>query len=167
MNDRDLLKKLRKRRKLLDLDQHYMGSKLNMTQSGYSWVENGKVKLTPALLQKIKEIEGFEHFDTDPPEEVVKIGVREFILQKWPWSKRSLFITLMPIGLLYFEKVLSVAEDISRGFNPTAGPHTYVTLIVALILGSPYAIFVCWLFWPKTWSKKKNYWQNGAKLNYE
>lgn len=48
--------KIRKIRELFDLSQAYMAHELNITQTTYSKIERGEVKLSTERLMKISEI---------------------------------------------------------------------------------------------------------------
>ena len=126
MEDNSLREKLRRRREYLGYTQRYMGAKLKMTQSGYSKIENGETKLTPELVQRIKEIEKFEDFDLGTPEYPGNIIVRRLILLEWPWSITSLYITYSVVGLLFLNLASMFADDASRGLDASGGANVYL-----------------------------------------
>ena len=148
MNPKKIEEKLYQRRKLLGLDQEYMGAKMNITQSGYSWIENGKVKFNDELLKKIKSIDGFADFDAEKPEPLVKSGRWEIIWQIWPWSSLSLNILLLIIGLLLLDQAYQIAIDSYEGIHAglrTDSTFKFSLLVVFLI---PLA-FLIWYYLPK------------------
>lgn len=138
MKELNLTKLLRKRREYLGYGQKYMGAKLNMSQSGYSWIENGKTKLTPELVQRIKEIEKFEDFDQGTPEYPGNIIVRRLTLLEWPWSITSLYITYSVVGLLLLNLASSFADDLSRGISAGGGTNLYISIALTIFF---FALF--------------------------
>ncbi|MDP3468291.1 MAG: helix-turn-helix transcriptional regulator [Daejeonella sp.] len=148
MNPKKLEEKLYQRRKFLGLDQEYMGAKMNMTQSGYSWIENGKVKFSDELLNKIKAIDGFADFDAETPEPKVKAGRWELIQQIWPWNILSLYFLLFIIVVLLLEQAYRIAIVSYEGIYAGFGPDHTVDIPLLLIFLLPFALLT-WYYWPK------------------
>lgn len=138
MEDDSLRKKLRKRRKYLDYSQFYMGAKLGMDQSAYSLIENGKTKLTPKLIQRIKEIEKFEDFDQGTPDYPANIIVRRLTFLEWPWSLTALYITYSVVGLLLLNLASIFADDLSRGISAGGGTNIYISIALTIFF---FALF--------------------------
>ncbi len=148
MNPKKLEEKLYQRRRLLDLDQEYMAAKMNISQSGYSLIENGKVKLSEELLKKIKAIDGFADFDAESLEPEVKAGGWEKIRQIWPWNSFSLNAFLVFLALLFLEQAYRIAVDSYDGFLAGLGSDHDIDISFSFVILLPFSLLI-WYYWPK------------------
>ena len=145
MEDISLREKLRRRREYLGYSQFYMGAKLSMGQSAYSYIENGKTKLTPELIQRIKEIKKFEDFDLGTPEYPGNLIVRRLTLLEWPWSITSLYIAYSIVGLLLINLASIFADHVSRGISAGGGTNIYISIALTILFFALFCLIIYWI----------------------
>lgn len=153
MDNQKLADKLRKTREALGYSQEYMGAKLGMTQSGYSWIEMGKTRITPSLLKELKSIENLENFDEPTAGEVTNRETPNTLAGRWRWGKPLLYVTVVVIGALVLEKGFSIGEEFYRGWSGETKENEGIMAIVAVIYFLSGVGFIYWLVFRTKWKQ--------------
>ncbi len=145
MENEQLAELFYRRRNMLGLSQDYMGAKLDMSQPGISWIESGKIKISPRLLEDIKAIKGFEDFDQPGALLPDNQNAPKTLADKWRWGKPLLYASVLIAGALILEKIFSIGEEFYRGMWDNAQEKKDIMGIIAWLYFLSGATFIYWL----------------------
>ncbi len=151
MDKQTLAEKLRERRELLGLGQEYMSEKLNMTQPGYSGIENDKVRFTPKLIRDIRSIKDFEDFDRPGAARPANSEGKQTLASKWPLGKPLLYVVVILGGAVCLDLVFQIGEDLYLGFTGETKENLDITGLIAVVYFVLGILLIRWLVFRKGW----------------
>ncbi len=157
MKNKTLGYKLYYRRKLLGHSQLYLATKVGMTQSALSFIENGQTKFTDELVQKFKAIENYEDFDVAEIEKVDPFDTLGVIINE-PWVMCCLILAAFVAIILYLNFLFVAAEDAARGYVVGEGREfanmvfTFTFILVAINVIFVYAVYRLIKLW---WKRRR------------
>ncbi|HEY0900064.1 MAG TPA: helix-turn-helix transcriptional regulator [Sphingobacteriaceae bacterium] len=146
MKNQDFAKKLRAERDRLGYSQKKVSKLLFMTQPSYSRIERNLSKPNVDRMQEMVDILSNHGFNL-PPVQLERWGDKLAMIIHWPFHRYSLYGLLVLLGIMLFDYILHIPEDLARGYGttyagkPDESPTIAAVLDVVLPCGIIYGLY--------------------------